>query len=108
MKVRINTNGHSDLILGMDTAWMYEGAFDTVSTSLNTPTAEGYNRLCHPAFGPRSHKALLDLARRLSTLVPKVMLSVVKETLTDDELSECRRLSDTVGAELKVRTYIGA
>ena len=108
MKVRINTNGHSDLILGMDTAWMYEGAFDTVSISLNTPTAEGYNRLCHPAFGPRSHKALLDLARRLSTLVPKVMLSVVKETLTDDELSECRRLSDTVGAELKVRTYIGA
>lgn len=106
--IRINTNGHSDLILGMDTVWMYEGAFDTVSISLNTPTRDSYYRLCEPAFGPRAHDALLDLARRLSDTVPKVMLSVVKETLTEEELRECGELADRAGVELKVRTYIGS
>ena len=107
MKVRINTNGHSDLIKKMDTAWMYEGAFDTVSISLNTPNAKGYNKLCHPVFGEISHTALLDLARRLSGKVPTVTLSVVRETLTEEELEECKRLADKAGVFLKVRTYIG-
>ena len=108
MRIRINTNGHSDLILGMDTAWMYEGAFDTVSISLNTPTREGYTRLCHPAFGASAFDALLTLATNLTKKVPEVMLSVVRETLTEDELAECRRLADSAGVYLKVRTYIGA
>ena len=42
LPVRINTNGHSDLIFGEDTAPLYKGAFDTVSISLNAPTPEEY------------------------------------------------------------------
>lgn len=108
MRTRINTNGHSDLILGMDTAWMYEGAFDTVSISLNTPSPEKYVKLCRPAFGAAAFSSLLDLCAKLTAKVPEVMLSVVRETLTEDELAECKRLADERGVFLKVRTYIGA
>ena len=44
--VRINTNGHSDLIFGRDTSEDYRGAFDTVAISLNTPNPQKYATPC--------------------------------------------------------------
>ena len=49
IKIRINTNGHSDLIHQCDTSPMYEGAFDVVSISLNTPSAKRYQETANPA-----------------------------------------------------------
>ena len=40
MPIRINTNGMSDLYFGRNTAPEYADVFDTVSISLNAPTAE--------------------------------------------------------------------
>ena len=50
IRVRMNTNGQSDLIYGKDTAPMYRGAFDAVSISLNAPSAEKYQAVCHSVF----------------------------------------------------------
>ena len=49
--IRVNTNGLSDLIAGEPTAHRFKGLVDTVSISLNAPTAEGYAALCRPKFG---------------------------------------------------------
>ncbi len=105
MKVRINTNGHSDLILGTDTAPMYKDAFDTVSISLNTPSPERYDALCLPKFDG-AHGALIDFARRVKNYVPRTVLSVVRQTLTEEELRECQRIAEDNGVELKIRDYI--
>ena len=40
MKVRMNTNGLSDLEFGKSTALMFEGLLDTISISLNESTAQ--------------------------------------------------------------------
>ena len=63
MKIRINTNGHSDLILGRRTAPDFEGAFDTVSISLNTPSRERYQEICHSVFKESAFDALLEFAK---------------------------------------------
>ena len=107
MKVRINTNGHSDLILGKNTAPMYEGAFDVVSISLNTPNPSRYQEICHSIFGEESHTALITFAKNVKQYVPKVILSVVKETLTEEEIEQCRAISESAGVTLRIRDYIG-
>ena len=106
IKVRINTNGHSDLILGRETAPEYEGAFDIVSISLNTPSRERYQQICHSIFGEDSFDALLHFASEVKRFVPIVSLSAVKETLSLEEIEQCRKICDSLGVTLRLRDYI--
>ena len=106
IKVRINTNGHSDLINGRDTAPEYEGAFDIVSISLNTPTAEKYQEICHSVYGEKSFDSLLAFADRVKAYVPVVQLSAVKETLNPEEIELCKKISLDLGVTLRLRDYI--
>ena len=108
LKIRINTNGQSDLILGRNTAPMFEGAFDTVSISLNTSSAEKYNEMCHPVYKLEAFGAILEFARNVKNYVQNVAFSVVRETLSEEELNECFKISEKLGIPLRVRTYIGA
>ena len=49
---------------------------------------------------------MLDFAAEVKKYVPTVMLSVVKDFLTEDELAECHEIADRLGVYLKVRAYI--
>jgi len=98
--IRVNTNGHASLIAGYDTASLFSNLVDTVSVSLNTASAEEYNSLCKPVFGPDAFRGMLDFAVRVKEYVPNVILSVVGGT-TDVE--SCRKIADQVGLPLRVR-----
>ena len=106
MKVRINTNGHSDLILRRDTAPEYEGAFDIVSISLNAPDDQKYQQICHPIFGEETLDAIFSFASRVKDYVPSVQFSVVKESLTPEEIALCQQISQALGVTLRLRDYI--
>ena len=106
MKIRINTNGHSDLILGRNTAPEYEGAFDIVSISLNSPSKKKYQQICHSIYGEEAFDALLHFASEVKKYVPTVLLSAVKETLTSDEIEQCKKLCAELGVTLRLRDYI--
>lgn len=106
IKIRINTNGHSDLIWQKNTAPDYEGAFDIVSISLNTPNPKKYDEICHSRFGEKSHVALIEFAKNVKKYVSSVAFSVVGETLTQEEIKECKNIADRAGVALRVRTYI--
>ena len=103
--VRINTNGQSDLILKRSTAKEY-AVFDTVSISLNSPTPDGYDRICHSEFGECALSAILDFAKEVVSYVPNTVFSVVGDFLTDSEIQICREISERCGVALKVRDYI--
>ena len=106
IRIRMNTNGQSDLIHGRKTASLFEGAFDSVGISLNTPSASEYVKLCQPIFGEKAFDCLLDFAKELKAYVPEVLLSVVRQTLTDEELLACERIAEDAGVLLKIREYI--
>ncbi len=106
LPIRMNTNGHADLIWGHDTAPDFKGLFDTVSISLNTPNAEEYDRICHCVYGTEGFLALLRFAENVKKYVPSVLLSVVRGSIPDSELERCQKLADDIGVKLRVREML--
>ena len=104
--IRINTNGHSDLINGRRTAPEFEGLFDVVSISLNTSVPSVYRDMCLPEFGEKAHAALINFADDVKNYIPKVVLSVVDTTVPKEDIEECRAIAERLGVEFSLREYI--
>ena len=109
LPIRVNTNGLSDLIAGRPTAALFAGLVDTVSVSLNAPTAEEYVALCRPKFGAAAYEALQRFAADAKAHVPSVVMSVVgTPDMTPEKVAACRAVCDRIGVPLRVRTYTPA
>ena len=106
VKIRINTNGHANLIHGKDVTPLMRGVIDCVSVSLNTANAEDYVKVCAPEFGLASYEGLLDFAAKAKKYVPSVMFSVVRESIPDEDIELCRQIAERCGVDLKVREMI--
>ncbi len=104
--VRINTNGHANLILGRDVTPELQGRVDVLSISLNGSTAEEYCSVTRPRDGARAWEAMLDFARRAKEYVPSVVLTVVDKDKPAEELERCRRIAEELGVTLRIRAYI--
>ena len=105
--IRINTNGLGDLIAGEPTASKFAGLVDTVSISLNAPTAEEYVALCRPKFGAAAFEAMLAFAAEAKRFVPSVVMSVVgTPDMTPERIAACRSVCDRIGVPLRVRAYV--
>ncbi len=105
MPIRVNTNGHADLLCGYDTSVEF-GVFDKVSISLNAPNDEKYEELCHSKFRGRAFAGMLKFAENVNKRYKNVTFSVVKEMLTEDELEKCFDISERLSIPLRVRDYI--
>ena len=106
IKIRINTNGQSDLIHKCNTAPMYKDAFDTVSISLNAPTVERYQEICHSVFGDIVLDSIIEFAKNVKNYVQNVVFSVVKESLSAEEIKKCYEIANECGVNLRVRDLI--
>lgn len=106
VRIRVNTNGLSDLVNGRSTASEFKGAVDTLSISLNTPDPEVYLETCRPRFGGAAYPAMLKFAREAREFVPDVVMTVVGEPVTSKPDQErCRAVCDGLGVRLRVRPY---
>ena len=104
--VRINTNGHANLIHGRDVIPELKGRIDTLSISLNANNAADYTALCHPVQGEAAYQAMLDFARECKEYVPHVVMTIVDKDKTPEEITRCRRLTEDLGVTLRIRAYI--
>ena len=104
--IRVNTNGHASMILGEDTAPAFRGLVDCVSISLNAADSDTYNRLCHPRFGESTFPGVVKFAREVSKHVPKVIFTVVRGTIPDEDIERCEQIAQGIGAGFRVRDYI--
>lgn len=100
---RLNTNGHGNLIFKKDMTPYLKDAIDVVSISLNAKNKEEYNALCRPVF-ENAYDELLEFARRAGKYT-KVVLTII-DILPEEDQEACRKISQSVGADLRVRTYI--
>ena len=106
IKIRLNTNGLSDLINKTEcSAEKMAGLIDAVSISLNASDAEKYEKIVHPKFGIKSFDAMIKFAKDAQKYIPSVKMSVV-DTIGQDEIEKCRRLCEENNIELRVREYI--
>ena len=104
LPIRINTNGLADLIHQKPTAHLLKGLADTVSISLNAPTAQEYVELCHPTFGEASFEAILKFAGDCRHAVPEVILSVV-DVIPPERVDLCREIAEELDVDFRLREY---
>ena len=104
--VRINTNGHANLINGRDVCPELYGRIDTVSISLNATNAADYVALCHPVQGEAAWQAMRDFAWESTAYVPNVVLTIVDKDKTPEEIERCKQIAEGLGVKLRVRSFI--
>ena len=103
IKIRINTNGLSDLINKRDTTEDLRGIIDAVSVSLNAKGPEEYLALCHPRFGIQAFDAIIDYTRRVKEVVPDVTMSIVGGTIPRQDEGPCRNIAESLGVKFRIR-----
>lgn len=103
-KLRINTNGLSDLLNKKPTAKEICENLDIISISLNAPTSEKYEALCHPAFKEKSFPAILKFAEECRKCNVTVKFSLV-DVISKEDIAACQRLADEMEIPLRVREY---
>lgn len=105
IKIRINTNGLSDLIHGEPTAHYLKGLIDTVSVSLNATNAEDYQKIVRSKFGIQSFDAMLKFTKDCVGNVDNVMMTVVDVVTSKEEQEKSKEICESLGATLRVRPY---
>ncbi len=103
VKVRIDTNGHANLIHKRNIVPELAGLVDAVSVSLNAQDAKLYDKICQPKFGPSAYEAVKEFIREAAKHIPEVIATVVNCPGVDIEA--CRRIAEELGARLRVREY---
>ena len=103
IRIRINTNGLSDLINKRDTTEDLRGIIDAVSVSLNAKGPEEYLALCHPRFGIQAFDAIIDYTRRVKEVVPDVTMSIVGGTIPRQDEGPCRNIAESLGVKFRIR-----
>lgn len=99
-RVRINTNGHANLIHKRDILPELKGLVDRISVSLDAHDEITYNRLCKPAYKDAFHE-VIGFIRRAKELIPDVQATVVDVEGVD--LEKCRELAGQIGVTLRIR-----
>lgn len=103
VRVRLNTNGLCNLYHERNIVPELATVIDSVSISLNAPTAEKYQEVTRPQF-ENAFPAMLDFAKLAKDAISQVQLSIV-DVLEEDEIKACQELADELGIYLRIRKF---
>ncbi|SES93263.1 radical SAM protein, TatD family-associated [Methanococcoides vulcani] len=101
-KVRLDTNGHAQLLYPERNvvAELKEAGLDEVSVSLNAESESKYNEICRPAF-EGSYNAMLDFTRDAIAAGIQTRMTVVG--FNDIDVKKCEKIALDIGAVFHVR-----
>lgn len=102
--IRLNTNGHANLIAGQDVTPRFKKLVDIVSVSMNAPDPVKYDAICHPAQGTAAYFSMLDFAASVAFYVPSVVFTIVDTMPTEDQ-EGCKAIAESLGIPLRIRHY---
>ncbi|MCL0072266.1 YchF/TatD family DNA exonuclease [Thermodesulfovibrionales bacterium] len=100
VRVRINTNGHGNIIHKRNILHELRGIVDSISISLNAHDEETYQRICRPAFKD-AFKEVLNFVVQAKRYIPEVRATVV--TMKEVDISKCKKITDGLDVRLRVR-----
>ncbi len=99
-KVRINTNGHANLIHKRNILPELKHHVDSMSISLDAQDAETYEKLCLPVYDD-AFKGVMDFIIEARKHIPSVQLTVVEAEGVD--LDKCKEIADSAGVGFRIR-----
>ncbi|MBA4348643.1 MAG: radical SAM protein, partial [Thermodesulfovibrio sp.] len=100
--VRINTNGHGNMIHKRNILPELQGIVDSISVSLDAHDEETYERICRPAFKD-AFREVLNFLKEAKKYIPNVQATVVE--LKGVDINKCRAIADELGVKLRVRKF---
>lgn len=99
-RVRINTNGHGNLIHGRRVLEELEGLVDSISISMNAQDKETYNKICNPIYTD-AYDSVIEFIEDAKKYVPKVQVTLVNFEGVD--IKRCEEMAKSLGVKLKIR-----
>ncbi len=103
LQVRLDTNGHGDLINKRKILPELVGLVDSVCVSLNAPGAEEYDRICRPSFGSGTFDRVVEFIREARALLPRVEVTAV--TYPGFNVAKCHELAARLDVGIRLREY---
>jgi TatD DNase family protein len=98
--VRINTNGHGNLIHGRNILPELKGIVDSISISLDAHDEETYDKICRPIY-ENAFKGVIEFIRESKKYIPHVEATVIE--LEGVDIEKCREITDRLGVRLRIR-----
>ena len=108
VKIRVNTNGHANLVHKRDVIAELVGLVDSFSVSLNVSNAEQYKQVTQCCFDAEvGFNGMQQFVKSAVVNGIKTYVSVVVgyENL-DINVNECEKIATSLGAILRVREYL--
>ena len=106
-RVRLNTNGHGNVINKRNILPELSGLIDEISVSLNTDTSEAYDEICQPL--PMFRNGIYDKIKEFITeakkYIPEVQATIVTHQKDVDE-AQCETIvNKEFGVKYRARRY---
>ncbi|HNY13171.1 MAG TPA: TatD family nuclease-associated radical SAM protein [Candidatus Wallbacteria bacterium] len=102
-KIRLNTNGHGNIINKCDIVPRLAAFLDSISISLNAQNKDLYDKMCNPAYDD-AYEAMIDFSKKCVGKIPEVWLTIIDMPGIDKDA--CRKIAEDIGAKFRVRPYI--
>lgn len=103
VRVRVDTNGHADLIYGRDILPECLGAVDAWSVSLNSADPRQYRQLVRPATGADAQAAVMAFIRRAAAVGFEVTVTAVE--LPGVDTAKVKQFAEQAGARFRDRPH---
>jgi TatD DNase family protein len=101
-KVRVNTNGHANLIHKKNILPELQGIVDSMSVSLDAHDEETYNNICKPLF-ENAYAEVIQFIKKASEFIPDVQITVVD--LEGVDVGKCRKIAVELGVKFRIRKF---
>jgi len=103
-KIRLNTNGHGNLINKRNILPELKGLVDTISVSIDAEDSEKYNKICHPVFKNGTYEAVKEFIMEAKKYIPEVVATIVDVPEVDEE--KCKEIAEKeLGVKFRERRY---
>ncbi|MFH1858131.1 MAG: TatD family nuclease-associated radical SAM protein, partial [Candidatus Omnitrophota bacterium] len=101
IRVRLDTNGHGNLIHRRSIVPELAGLIDEVSVSLNAENEETYQTVVQPRFGAGTYEKVKEFILECKKTLPQVVVTFVEAPGIN--LAACRQIAESLGVEAKFR-----
>ncbi|HIK57977.1 MAG TPA: radical SAM protein, partial [Nitrospinaceae bacterium] len=106
-RVRLNTNGHGNVINKRNILPELSGLVDEISVSLNTDTSEAYDEICQPLpmFRNGIYDKIKEFIAEAKKYIPEVQVTIVTHQKNVDE-TQCENIiNEEFGVKYRARRY---
>ena len=106
--IRVNTNGHANLVHKRDVVPELKGLVDTFSVSFNADNAEDYKKITNCAFDAEvGFKGMQDFIKSaVDNGIKTYATVVVGYEGTNIDVEKCNQIVTSLGATFRIREYL--